>query len=171
MGGEENQTKKETILKFNRILVDTSFFYGIFDKRDQHHADAKKINIEKLGDPPDTCSFVLPWPILYETVNTRFVKHGHLSKLEEFLRHQRTELFDDMPYRQRVYKSARDYPREPKFRIPADASLVDSILRLMIEDSSAKIDGIITFDHALRKFGYDNGIEVLPSHSFRRRNN
>lgn len=155
--------KMETILKFNRILVDTSFFYGIFDKGDQYHSEAKEINIEKLSNRLYPCSFVLAWPILYETVNTRFVKRGHLSKLEEFLRHQRTELFDDMPYRKRIYKSTRERPQELKFRISADASLVDSILRLMIEDSSAEIRGIITFDHALRKFGYDNGIEVLPS--------
>lgn len=89
--GGENQTKWKTILKSDRILVDAGYFYGIFDKSDQYHSDANKIDIEELRNRPYLCLFVLAWPMLYETVNTRFVKRGQLSKLEEPLVPDRTQ--------------------------------------------------------------------------------
>ena len=53
----------------DRLLVDTGFFIALFDPRDNHHIDAceKQEYLENL-------SIVIPWPILYETINTRLVK-------------------------------------------------------------------------------------------------
>ena len=49
----------------NTLLVDSGFFFALFDPRDQHHAAARDKQ-EWL----EMFSFVMPWPILYETINT-----------------------------------------------------------------------------------------------------
>lgn len=51
------------------LLVDTGYFFALFDPGDQYHEEAVKKQ-EWLDELP----IVLPWPILYETLNTRFVK-------------------------------------------------------------------------------------------------
>ena len=147
---------------FERILIDTGFFFAIFDERDQHHQSAKKI--EEWLDL-ESRRRVLAWPILYETLSTRFVKRGHLSKVERLMVHPRTDVIDDTPYRNLIEKSVRENhdPRWTQFRMQAGASLVDSILRLMIECPRARIHGIVTFDRALQKVGYANDITVVSA--------
>lgn len=51
------------------LLVDSGFFFALFNPRDRYHADA----CEKQ-DWLEILSIVIPWPILYETINTRFVR-------------------------------------------------------------------------------------------------
>lgn len=49
----------------NTLLVDSGFFFALFDPRDQHHAAAREKQ-EWL----ETLAVIMPWPILYETINT-----------------------------------------------------------------------------------------------------
>ena len=51
------------------LLLDTGFWYALYEVRDSHHEDA-----QILADLLDLHNLVLPWPCLYETLNTRFVK-------------------------------------------------------------------------------------------------
>lgn len=51
------------------LLVDTGFFIAMYDERDAHHAEAQ--DKRKLLD---VCAVILPWPALYETINTRFFR-------------------------------------------------------------------------------------------------
>ena len=147
---------------FERILIDSGFFFGIFDERDQHHESAKKI--EAWLDL-ESRRRVVAWPILYETLSTKIVKRGHLTNLERFLVHPRTDLVDDSPYRDLVEKSVRenDDPRWTRYRMQPGASLVDTILRLMIECPRAGIHGIVTFDGALQNIGYAKNITVVST--------
>ena len=147
---------------FERILIDSGFFFGIFDKGDQYHESAKRI--EEWLDL-ESRRRVVAWPILYETLNTKLVKSGHLTNLERFLVHPRTDLVDDAPYRGLIEKSVRqsDNPQWAQYRIHEGASLVDTILRLMMECPRAEIDGIVTFDGALQKIGYSNNMTVVSA--------
>lgn len=147
---------------FERILIDTGFFFAIFDEADQYHESAKRI--EEWLDL-ESRRRVLAWPILYETLSTKFVKRGHLGNFERFMVHPRTDLIDDTPYRNLIEESVRENrdPRWTQFRMQAGASLVDSILRLIIESPSARIHGIVTFDRALQDGGYANNITVVSA--------
>ena len=53
------------------LLVDTGYFFALFNSRDQYHEKA----VEKQ-EWLDELPIALPWPILYETLNTRFVKNS-----------------------------------------------------------------------------------------------
>lgn len=47
-----------------RLLVDSGFFFALFNERDRYHADA----VEKR-EWLEILSLVIPWPVLYETIN------------------------------------------------------------------------------------------------------
>ena len=84
-----------TMIRNNTLLVDSGFFFALFNPRDQYHADAceKQDWLEEL-------SVVVPWPILYETVNTRFIRRpATIVQFESILLAHDTVLLDDSPYR------------------------------------------------------------------------
>lgn len=159
LAGARKQTKKVRIVKFNRVLVDTNFLFGIFDRGDQYHEMAVDV-LQSLRDRKR--KLVLAWPVLYETVNTTFLENGYFSDFEKFLGLPDTELIDDKRYRNGVYELIRDDPR--KFET-SGLSLVDHVLCLMMKHSDdARIGGLVTFDKVLRDCGYRYRIEVvLPS--------
>ena len=122
----------------NRILVDTGFWYAVFNHRDCHKLEAESL-LNKYFDKPEY-EIVVPFPTMYELLRTKFVKNK--EALEEirlmFLSGRITRLDDD------VYRSdALDLTlREPKRNI----SLVDNIIRLMLDDRSVGAKGLITFN-------------------------
>jgi predicted nucleic acid-binding protein len=52
------------------VLIDTGFWYALYNGRDQYHEEA-----EKKADLLETSTILIPWPCLYETFNTRFAKN------------------------------------------------------------------------------------------------
>ena len=51
------------------IVADTCFWYALFNERDEHHANALQIEEDIVN-----FDILIPWPTLYETINTRFIK-------------------------------------------------------------------------------------------------
>jgi predicted nucleic acid-binding protein len=123
----------------NRVaLVDTGFWYAALDKNDQYHQDAQS-KIETLMG----LRYVLPWPTLYETLNTSFARdRDRLRKFERFLKRPNAVLLDDATYRtralERTLSSAGGRGRA--------FSLVDNILRLIIEDRNVKLHCLFSYD-------------------------
>lgn len=65
-----------------RILVDSCIWFACFDKTDSNHSYAGKIfNVLNLHQ------IIVPFPTLYETVNTRFVKntYGQMDSLVNYV--------------------------------------------------------------------------------------
>ncbi len=137
------------------LLVDSGFFFALFDPSDSYHAEALQKQ-EWL----DTLSVVIPWPILYETVNTRFARS--MSRSSEWARQfkkicYKSELLDDSPYRLSAFEDTlqRSEARQP-------ISLIDSVMLLMLEDKDVHIDAILTFnDRDFTSICYSKGIEQL----------
>ena len=155
--------EREKIVKFNRVLVDTSFLFGIFDKADQYH-ERSVVVLEALHTR--RTKIVLAWPVLYETVNTGFLKDGHLGGFKRFLDDPETELIDDQPYRKYALESIRNnmkLERSDKKKSESSVfSLVDQMLRLMMKHSDdARIGGLVTFDGALNAWGHCCKLDVL----------
>ena len=122
----------------HRLLVDTGFFFALFNPKDQYHDDAceKQEWLEHL-------SVVMPWPILYETINTRFVRQAEtVARFESIMRAPDTEFLDDNPYRFEVY---RDTIEQAKTRRHA-MSLVNSVLYAILNDINVRIDAMLTFN-------------------------
>jgi predicted nucleic acid-binding protein len=121
-------------------LVDTGFWFALFDPRDQHYreAGAKADSLRRLR-------LVVPWPTLYETLRTRFVRNATaLIQFEKFLKRDEVVYFDDSKYRERAFRlsldsSIRQTPLRP-------LSMDDCLLRLVIEDADVRLRYLATFN-------------------------
>lgn len=125
------------------LLVDSGFFFALFNPRDQHHGDA----CEKQ-DWLETLSVVVAWPILYETINTRFVRRPEtIVRFESILRAHDTVLLEDSPYRLDAYEDALERAKAQHHAM----SLVDAVLCAILADPKVRIDAMLTFNN--RDFG------------------
>ena len=119
-----------------RVLVDSGFFIALFNERDQHHASARR-----LEEWLDFVPIVLPWPILYETVNTRLARRPEiLARFGAIARSPETALLDDSLYREGSFATV--LAQEANVRL----SLVDAVLCNIIEDANVAISAMLTFN-------------------------
>ena len=87
------------------ILVDTGFLFALYEPRDEHHSKA----VEK-SEWLDLLPVTLPWPVLYETVNTRFSRRpATMARFDALVQRPGTELLDNAAYRADAYRIARDF--------------------------------------------------------------
>ncbi|MBF0509705.1 MAG: hypothetical protein HQK57_12375 [Deltaproteobacteria bacterium] len=121
----------------HKVIVDTGFWIALFDPRDRRHDEAvvKKSVLSKL-------SIVLPWPCLYETLRTRFVKNlSGVKSLEEFLGRPNISLVDDDYYKKRAYELTIKGASKGR-----TISMIDMLIRLMLDDKELRITHLLTFN-------------------------
>ena len=139
-----------------RILVDTGFFFALFNERDQHHASACRMEAIL-----DFATIILPWPILYETLNTRLVRRPHrLTKFGEIARSTRTVLLDDTRYREASLSAVLGQQARTQ-----SLSLVDAVLCNIIEDTNVPISAMLTFNKRdFLEICLHHNVDLLNSH-------
>ena len=138
----------------NRILVDTGFWYAVFDKNDCHREQALGM-LEKYFDNA-AYEVAVPFPTMYELLRTKFVKNkSALNEIRQMFQCGRiTRVYDDC-YRTAALDMTLS---EPKRNI----SLVDNIIRLMLDDKALSTKGLITFNVGdFADVCQKNGIEIL----------
>jgi predicted nucleic acid-binding protein len=122
----------------NNILIDSGFWYALYDKRDSYYDKAQEIfEYFSIGN------VLIPYPSLYETINTRFVKNEiGLRDFKLLITGQNVLLLDDQEYKSEAleltFKSALDLKKP--------FSLVDIIIRLMLADEKLRINYLISFN-------------------------
>ena len=117
-------------------MVDTGSWYAICDFRDPYHDAAATTftAFEHLG-------IILPWPCLYETLRTSFVENrGAMQRFSAIARLPNVEHLDDGPYRDAAYEQTLTTARTRPL------SLVDMVMRLMLEDVNVRVNGLLTFN-------------------------
>jgi len=118
----------------NNILVDTCFWYALYDKSDQHYDKAQKIK-----DYLELGNIIIPYPVMYETLNTYFVKKW-INGFKEIINKSTTILVSDEPYKNQALKNTL------LLSSSRPMSLVDMVLRFMMEDVDLNINALITFN-------------------------
>jgi predicted nucleic acid-binding protein len=119
------------------VLLDTGFWIGLLDPRDGRHQAARS-----LYETIEAFHVLVPWPTLYEFVGTALTKrHEHVARLAESFLLPGVERIDDGPYRESALAAClhKDARRRPM-------SLVDRVLRQMIEDASIRLHAVATFN-------------------------
>jgi predicted nucleic acid-binding protein len=120
------------------VLTDAGIWYALFDPRDQYYAQA-----QEKAQYLDLFHIVLPWPILYETLRTRLVRNvASLRSFEAYLSRPHITYLEDASYR----NAALELSMDSSLNRARPLSLVDCVLRLMLEDVNMKIDYLITFN-------------------------
>ena len=124
------------------ILVDSAFFFALFHPKDNHHKEA----IEKQ-EWLNGFRIIVPWPILYETLNSKFVKNPATIKgFENIIRRPDTELLDDSKYRDEAFQETLELAKRGYRREDGPRSLVDSVLHAILKDVNVRISAMLTFD-------------------------
>lgn len=121
------------------ILTDTCFWIGLIDDTDQHHIESSK-----LSDVIAESNIILPYPCLYETINTKLTRNKkRLALFEKLISKENVTLISDSKYR----KMALDlvFERNNKYD-DYSHSLVDAVLREMLKDVDIQIDYLISFN-------------------------
>jgi predicted nucleic acid-binding protein len=122
------------------VLVDTGIWYAICDGRD---GKLSKEDVRTLYDRISLHTILLPWPILYETLRTRFVRNTiALEKFHRELKLPNVAFVDDAPYRD----GALNLTIESSLRRNRPLSFVDCLIRLLVDDPNLKITYLATLN-------------------------
>lgn len=139
------------------VLVDTCVWYAIFDPRDRANDRA---GVDALAERIQSMTAVIPWPITYETICSKFAKNRlALEGFERLLKSSRVCIIDDSAYRQ----AALDHAFDSSLRNNRPLSLTDCLLRVVLDSSDTRINYLATYN--ARDF-YDvcaqRQIQLLP---------
>ena len=122
------------------VLIDTGFWIALFDPQQRAHPGTvgKQDYLELLN-------LIVPWPTVYETLRTRFVRRPKwVLEFESILKRSNVEVIDDLPYREdaiaRVTESAVEMGRP--------ISMVDMVCRMIIEDPDVRVEYLLTTNPA-----------------------
>ena len=119
------------------LLLDSGFWYALYDVRDPFHEQANA-----FAKYLDFYTLVIPWPSLYETLNTRFVRRPEwLRPFEQYVHRSSSVRLPDELYRAIALDSVLRIVRGWR-----SISLVDMVIRLMLADPNIKIDVMVTFN-------------------------
>ena len=122
----------------NNIILDTCFWRAIYDPKDDYYDSAQHISDIYVDKP--AYKILVPYPTMYELLRTEFVKNkANINALDNFLKKECIEKVCDEPYRDRAIELSLNNNKR-------NLSIVDNLLRLMLEDTDLQIDGIVTFN-------------------------
>lgn len=120
------------------ILTDTCFWFALYEKQDQYHEVALRI-----FDTIQNARIIIPWPVLYEILNTRFVKQQiWITRFEKLIKRNNIIRFDDSKYREK----ALEYTFSNSISKNWSISLVDNVIRQILSDTQVNIGYLVTFN-------------------------
>lgn len=121
------------------ILIDTGFWFAIYNKRDQYHKQATAI-----FDEIESARILIPWPTLYEVMNSDFVGDRiWVESFEKFLKRTNVARIDDSKYKELALEDSFNKSVNKGWSI----SLVDSVIRQILSDIDVRIEYFLTFNH------------------------
>ena len=119
------------------IIVDSGFWFALYAPYDTYYMEAKSI-VKHLN----ICNVIIPFPTLYESINTRLMKNSVAgAEFESVLKRPNVTIIDDAQIKNDALQIT--FTDESKKR---NLSLVDNIIRLILDDVNYKIDGLVTFN-------------------------
>ena len=122
----------------SNIILDTCFWRAIYDTNDAHYKKAQLI-ADKYIDKA-AYKILVPYPTMYELLRTEFVKNKPiLDSVSTLLSKKCFEKVCDVPYRDRALELTFSNNKR-------NLSVVDNLVRLMLDDTNLRIEGIVTFN-------------------------
>lgn len=138
------------------VIVDTGFWYSFLGTREQErHTVAENVFYRLVQQETN---FLVPFPTLYEAINTKLLKDKYRDKADWFLKQlQSNPHFINIPddeYKELAYNKTI----EENYR---GFSLVDNVIRIMMEDKDLRISALLTFNvEDFIDVASKNGIEI-----------
>lgn len=139
------------------ILLDACFWISYLDPQDN-----PKLTMEadRIFKDFENETLVIPFPTLYEFVNSKFSRSKNKDGRELFERVLNTKKIEKIADEKYKEIALINFFKNSGFGI-SDISLVDEVIKQIIDDPNYKIDYIATFDEALQKFARSRNV-YLP---------
>ena len=138
------------------IILDTGYWIALFSQEKEKEKQKTIVEVTRLIDE-NNYSILIPFPTLYEFLNSKLSrKKDKLNLVNELSKSKYVKIYDDK-YRDNALKK---YSEQFSYSI-SDISLVDEVIKEMIEDDKLRTDSIVTFDEALRNYALSMSLEVI----------
>jgi len=138
------------------ILTDSCFWIALFDPSSNIEEHQKAMDIADIVEQEN---ILIPWPTLYEFVNTRLARRqDNLLRFHQFLKKPNVQLIDDTPYKNTALVNTFEQTQHKYLSY----SLVDQILREIILDPNLKFNFLVTFNERdFQDVCHYRGIKIL----------
>jgi len=136
------------------ILIDTGFWIALFDP---HDSPQNCMEAERIAKDIEQENLVIPFPTLYEFINSKFSRKESVTEFENILTRPNINLLSDIEYKETAITNFFEKHRHTY----SDLSLVDEIIKLILYDKNIQIDYIVTFDAALKNEAISLGIRAI----------
>lgn len=121
-------------------IIDTGVWLSLVDRNDNA---ASRADIDAIDELLQDHRIVLPWPVGFETLRTKLArKRIAMQALERRLKSPLVEWVEDQPYR----ADALEMTFDSAIRGGRALSMVDCLMRLMLDDLSLKINYLATWN-------------------------
>lgn len=143
------------------IILDSCYWFALYNEKDQYHREAATISKHL-----DYHTLLIPWPSLYETVNTKFVKNKWSDYFKIFIEEKNTviKLLHDDEYKSSAINSVFNQTKSS-----TKYSLVDLVIREMLLDVKLNIHAIVTFNSPdFEDICWEKNIEMISTVSERK---
>lgn len=136
-----------------KIIVDTCFWIALYNP--EKHAD-KNETVDIISELIENHEIVIPFPSLYEFLNSKFSRKNDALHFQKLISRTNYIKLDDKAFKEK----ALDNFFEKAINEYNDVSLVDEIIKEIIDSSEFKIDYLISFDEGLNNFALSRGVKI-----------
>ncbi len=137
-----------------KVLVDTCYWISLFDPTDDPR---QTVEAERISEEIEDEEIIIPFPTLYEFVNSRLSRREAKIEFEQLLLRPNVTRLNDTKYKEKALENFFIKSKHSH----TDISLVDEVLKLIIEDKQLKIDYIVSFDSGLVNDALSKGIKRI----------
>lgn len=135
------------------VLCDSGFWISLYFPLKNPKATEEAQALAELIEDSAIC---IPWPTMYEFLNSKLSKTAGMLEFEKAINKKNTILISDQYYK----KNALDNLFIAKKTTPNELSLVDEVIKLIIQDRKYKFNYFISVDEDLNNFARSRGIEI-----------
>lgn len=139
------------------IIIDTGFWIAYLFPQENPQLS---IEANKMFTDLENQTIVIPYPTLYEFINSKLSRKKNAASrdlFERIIKTKKIEFISDESYKNMALDN---FFIKSKAEI-SDISLVDEIIKLIIKDPTHRIDYIATFDEVLKNYALSNGVYSL----------
>lgn len=137
------------------LIVDTGYWIELFNP--SLNPQNQEI-IELISDVIHEYQVLIPFPSLYELLNSKFSRNPNTRNFKDELSKARYIKIDDAEYKDRALNNFLD---KNQYVQSEDISFVDEVIKEMIDDVNLKTDFIITFDRALENYALSRNVKSI----------
>lgn len=134
-------------------MIDTCFWIALYNP--EKNIDKIEI-VEIISELIEEHEIIIPFPSLYEFLNSKFSRKNDALHFQKLISRTNYIKLDDKEFKDKALESFF----EKAINEQNDVSLVDEIMKEIIDSNKFKIDYLVSFDEVLNNFALSRGVKI-----------